>query len=137
MPTMESIAATLLALLVLLSLAALTAGLALAIRRLALLQRASRVQAEVVSDWCFVRYGRRMRYYRVAVPLSTGQRVQLRSGFALSAARPAVGERVTVLLLERAGHPPQARLGSAVELWLEPALLLALGGLGLALSLVV
>lgn len=30
-----------------------------------------------------------------------------------------------------------ARLGSTVELWLEPALLLALGGLGLALSLVV
>jgi hypothetical protein len=132
---MSSTASALLAFLVVLSLAALTAGLALAIRRLALLQQATRIQAEVVSDWCFVRYGRRMRYYRVDVPLSTGQLVQLRSGFALSAARPAVGERVMVLLLERAGRPPQARLGSAVELWLEPALLLALGGLGLALCL--
>jgi len=118
--------------LALLALSVLLVGLLSAARQLAFVWRAKRVPGRVVSEWRYRRYGRSMRYYRVEFALATGQLVDLRSAVAIaSSSPPALEQVVPVLLVERAGHGPKAKIGTWTELWLSSCLLLLLGGIGL------
>lgn len=118
--------------LALLALSVLLAGLLASAAQLAFVWRAKRVQGRVVSEWRYRRYGRSMRYYRVEFTLATGQRAELRSAVAISSSSPpALEQTVPVLLVERAGQGPKAKIGTWMALWLPSCLLLSLGGIGL------
>lgn len=118
------------------ALAASLAGLVSAARQLAFVLRARKIPGRVIKEWRYRRYGRAMRYYRVEFALSTGQRAELRSAWSGSASSgPKVGQQVAVLVSERPGQAPKARIGSWLELWLGSALWLGLGAIG-ALALV-
>jgi len=109
----------------------LAGGVALAARAWFVL-RADRVPGKVLSEWRYTAHGREMRYYRVAFSLGDGQRAELRSSGTTSSASPQVGEVVGVLLLEREGESPKARIAAWRELWLVPLLCLATGVVGAA-----
>ncbi len=113
-----------------LALATLLWGCVSHCRQLAFLRDARRVQGRVVNEWRLRMYGNGMRYYRVEVTLSTGQRVQLRSTFASSASTPTVGATVPVFLVERVGQGPRAKIGTWTELWLSSTVLLFIGSMG-------
>lgn len=107
----------------------LAGGLALAARAWFVL-RAERVPGKVLSEWRYTARGREMRYYRVAFSLGDGQRAEVRSTGTTSSAEPRVGDVVGVLLLEREGQSPKARIAAWRELWLVPVLCLLLGAVG-------
>ena len=110
--------------------ATLLGGCVTLCRQLAFLRGARKVRGRVVSEWRLRMYGNGMRYYRVEVALSTGQRIQLRSTFASSASAPALGDTVPVFLVERVGLGPKAKIGTWTELWLSSCILLSIGAMG-------
>ncbi len=117
--------------LLLMGIAVLPAALAAGLQQLVFVQRARRVEGRVVSERCYRMFGRTRRYYRVEFELSTGQRVQLRSTVTSSSkTSPALGQAVPVLRIERASHPPRAKIETWLELWFSSALLLFIGSIG-------
>jgi len=112
------------------TLAVLLAGIVSAIRQLSFVLRARRVQGRVTSEWHYRMYGRSLRHYRVEFNLSTGQRAELRSSVARSSSRPQVGQVVPVLIMERAGQGPKAKIDTWIELWFFAAVLLFIGAIG-------
>ncbi|MFY7864432.1 hypothetical protein [Roseateles sp.] len=109
---------------------ALLAGLLSALRQLFFLRRSCAVRGTVIGEWRYLRFGRVMRYYRVEFQLANGQRAELRSQVTSSSSGPKLGQWVPVLIFERPGQGPRAKIGTWAELWFSSALLLATGGLG-------
>ena len=121
----------------LIGLTLLLAGVVSAVKQVLFLRRAKEVQGRAISEWRFRSTGNTMRYYRVEFVLSTGQRVQMRSGGATARMRPRVGQSVAVFVREVAGQGPKAQIGTWQELWFVPVCLLFMGAIWLAVTVVV
>jgi hypothetical protein len=102
-------------------------ALKLAARPLSLLIGGARVTGTVVSEHLFKSDGTRARFYRVAFPLSTGQRATLRSAaIAAWLSAPELGAEVDVLVTERS-RQPKACIASWREMWLGSFVCLVIG----------
>jgi len=113
--------------LILTVLAVFVGGVVMAVRRLAFVAQAYRVQGQVVSEWQYRQRGLLQRFYRVEFQLRNGQRAGLRG----SGWRPAVGSQVAVLVRERPGHDPKAKIASWSELWSDVVVTVSVGSMGL------
>jgi hypothetical protein len=111
-------------------LAALLGGIASAAKQVTFILCSYRVQGTVTSEWRYRMYGRAMRYYRVEFNLANGQSARLLSSAANSLLQPKVGQFVPVLVMERTGQGPKAKIGTGSELWFSSAVLLFIGVMG-------
>lgn len=90
-----------------------------AIRPVSLLLKGERSQGLVITDHIYRNSrGRKRRFYRLTVALSTSQTAELRSRSTLSMKLPKIGDSVPVVVWERPAGP-KAEIATFGHLWFD------------------